>query len=170
MARNQLRWRSVTSPQTEHGERFVIARSIEFLSGVAREPCPRPRLGGSKRGPLSEGNGQHSKGRIEEQREMRRTGATEPKVLALARFAAVAIESAIGVIRQSFRHEQLAVVKRPERNRTARIRAFLQHSSAPHPPWLNLGQRRPRTVQADDQSCVSVLESIKQWKKGSYAV
>jgi hypothetical protein len=59
---------------------------------------------------------------------MRRARAAKPKMFPLVRLAAIAIKSFVGVAHQRFRHEQLAFVKRPEWNSTARIRALLQHA------------------------------------------
>jgi hypothetical protein len=58
---------------------------------------------------------------------MHRARAAQPEMFPFARFAAVSIELALKIIRKALRDEQFAFVKRPERNATARIGAFLQH-------------------------------------------
>ncbi len=52
-------------------------------------------------------------------------------MFALSAFPAVAIKAGIKIVREGFRYEQLAFVKRAERYGTGGIRAFMKHWLGP---------------------------------------
>lgn len=64
------------------------------------------------------------------QREVGRTGRTQPEVFALSDFAPIAVE-AVRVGHKRLCQEQLALVKRSKWDSTSRIRAFMQHELGP---------------------------------------
>jgi hypothetical protein len=101
--RNHPAWRRVSRPQTEQGERFVIGVSIGVLlassqaltRGSGQEAWTRA---------LVEEDGQHPLGGVKTEREVR-GGVAEPEMFTSAELPPVAVESAAGVRRQSFRQE-----------------------------------------------------------------
>src|ERR1700704_1557102 len=103
-----------------HQEPSCVAKGVEAANGARRAFCDRvihrrpfDRQSSIDRGAgqeawtrsLAEWDSKHPVGRVETKREVRGAGVAEPEVFTPAEFPPVAVETAVGVRRQSFRQE-----------------------------------------------------------------